>query len=590
MMDYAYRRNERIIRSKTKEFLSVGTVVTASTYLVYVIDFMLIGKILGADAVAAAGLCDSFVDIAEFPGFVISSGGTIAAGLLLGKRQRERANGVFTMSIFLALLGGLLCCILLPFSGLFGDILTGGSGIADDVTQYIRWTIIGSPFLSLNFVISGFAILDNHSRLAMMQVVASNTVNIILDIVFMKYFGMGVAGAAAATLCGTVFGILIGCIYLFSGKRTFRFTNCFRDFRNLFRDVGASSPSFAFDKASRIFASLVVNVTLMYFAGNLGVALYAIYGRLKFILRILAGGALKTISSLGSMLYGERDFFGIRKMMSFLLKYTYIITAVLVVVLFFIPEMFLRSYGIDPTLPGEYTVLAFRLMLISIPVFWLNDLLAMFYPSIQRPKLSVLLLACQNVVFRILMLFLCMAVAVHMDFGILPAVALWCILSEVLALFVTLVWEKLRYGGNAIFGLEDPAERECHTFSITGKRENVADIHREIERFCHRNSIDKKKGVFLAIAFEEVALNIIDNSKGVDMIDICLLLEGNNLIVRVRDNGMPFNPLDYGDENDIFMINNIRLLEKITDQKSYTRIMNMNNTILSIRLEDTVNI
>ena len=50
-MGYSYQRNEAIIRSKTKELFGVGAVVTASSYLVLVVDFMLIGWILGADAV-----------------------------------------------------------------------------------------------------------------------------------------------------------------------------------------------------------------------------------------------------------------------------------------------------------------------------------------------------------------------------------------------------------------------------------------------------------------------------------------------------------------------------------------------------------
>ena len=45
-MGYEYRRNEAIIRSKTREFFGVGTVVTASAYLVSVVDFMLIGALL----------------------------------------------------------------------------------------------------------------------------------------------------------------------------------------------------------------------------------------------------------------------------------------------------------------------------------------------------------------------------------------------------------------------------------------------------------------------------------------------------------------------------------------------------------------
>ena len=97
-MGYEYRRNEAIIRSKTREFFGVGTVVTATSYLVPVVDFMLIGILLGADAVAAAGIGDSFVDIAELPGFVLSAGGPVAAGILLGRRKRRLADGAFTLS------------------------------------------------------------------------------------------------------------------------------------------------------------------------------------------------------------------------------------------------------------------------------------------------------------------------------------------------------------------------------------------------------------------------------------------------------------------------------------------------------------
>ena len=97
----------------------VGTVVTATSYLVPVVDFMLIGILLGADAVAAAGLGDSFVDIAELPGFVLSAGGPVAAGILLGRRKRRLADGAFTLSFLLALVGGLLAWCLLAISAAF---------------------------------------------------------------------------------------------------------------------------------------------------------------------------------------------------------------------------------------------------------------------------------------------------------------------------------------------------------------------------------------------------------------------------------------------------------------------------------------
>ena len=585
-MGYEYRRNEAIIRSKTREFFGVGTVVTASAYLVSVVDFMLIGVLLGADAVAAAGLGDSFVDVAELFGFVLSSGGPVAAGILLGRRKHRQANGVFTLSLLLAAAGGLLCWCLLPFCGFFSGILSNNGAITGDVARYAFFVLLSSPFVGVNLVLSGFAIVDDHSKLAMGSVVAANAVNIVLDVVFMKYLRMGVAGAAAASLLGNAAGILVALPYLFSHKRTFRFVLRTDGLRETWRELVSSCASFAADKGSRIFSGLTVNLLLMYFVGNIGVALYAVYSQLRFILRILAGGALQTISSLGSMLYGERDFYGLQRMLSLLAKYTYALVAAIMAGLFCFSASFLRSYGIaaEPD-----TVLALRIMLLSLPFLWLNDLLARLYPSIQRQNLSVLLLTLQNVVFKVLFLLLCVAAISQLHWRSVPTVAVWCLLVELLSPAVTLLWEKRTYQNVALLGLEDQTDRSCHTFSITGEPESVADIHREIDLFCQQNDLPRNKGVFLSIAFEEAALNIINHNEHVDMIDICLLLEEGDLIVRIRDNGAPFDPLAFVDDEDILRMNNISLLERLTDQKTYTRIMNMNNTVLSIKLEAAQN-
>ena len=301
---------------------------------------------------------------------------------------------------------------------------------------------------------------------------------------------------------------------------------------------------------------------------------------------ILAGGALQTISTLGSMLYGERDFYGLRKMLSLLSKYAYALVAALMAGLFCFSAPFLNSYGIaaEPD-----TVLSLRIMLLSLPFLWLNDLLARLYPSVQRQRLSVLLLTLQNVVLKILLLLLCVAAISRLHWRSIPAVAVWCLLVELLSPAVTLLREKRTCGNVALLGLEDQADRSCHSFSITGKAENVADIHREIDLFCQQNGISRNKGVLLAIAFEEAALNTINHNEHVSMIDICLLLEEGSLIVRIRDDGAPFDPLAFVDDEDILQMNNIRLLERLTDQKTYTRIMNMNNTVLSLRLEAAEN-
>ena len=83
----------------------------------------------------------------------------VAAGILLGRRRFRQADGVFTLSFLLTLLGGLVCWCLLPFCGFFSGILSNNGSIMGDVARYTFFTLLSAPFVGLNLILSGFAIV-----------------------------------------------------------------------------------------------------------------------------------------------------------------------------------------------------------------------------------------------------------------------------------------------------------------------------------------------------------------------------------------------------------------------------------------------
>ena len=92
----------------------------------------------------------------------------------------------------------------------------------------------------------------------------------------------------------------------------------------------------------------------------------------------------------------------------------------------------------------------------------------------------------------------------------------------------------------------------------------------------------------IALSAEEMISNIIIygyKNKKQSFIDINLKKIDDTLILRIRDDGMPFDPTKYEVDNDEkYMTSGIKLVEKITDTMTYMRILNLNNTILKIDL------
>ena len=100
--------------------------------------------------------------------------------------------------------------------------------------------------------------------------------------------------------------------------------------------------------------------------------------------------------------------------------------------------------------------------------------------------------------------------------------------------------------------------------------------------FCSENKISNKKANLAAVCAEEMTVNIIKfGGKSSNWIDINLCLEDDLFRLRIRDNGVNFNPLDYENDSDEFDIHGIELVKKISKSMNYIRAIDMNNTIIT---------
>ncbi len=99
-----YMRNQRLIDAKILQCLFPGIMMALAMQLGNVVDTILVGNLLGTKAMAAVSLSLPIEILIQIPGYVLGTGGSIAVGVYLGKRDRKFASDLFSSTFIITLL------------------------------------------------------------------------------------------------------------------------------------------------------------------------------------------------------------------------------------------------------------------------------------------------------------------------------------------------------------------------------------------------------------------------------------------------------------------------------------------------------
>lgn len=172
-------------------------------------DIIMVGQLVGSHAVAAVGATGSINALIVNMFVGLSVGTSVRVAAAVGGKMKERTSRLVHTSIMLAL----LCGVLMTLVGLFGarSFLTWmdtPADILDDSTLYLQIIFCGSLFSMLyNF---GAAVLRaaGDSRRPFIYLAVSGLVNVVLNFCLVRFFNMGVAGVAVATVASQI----ISCV------------------------------------------------------------------------------------------------------------------------------------------------------------------------------------------------------------------------------------------------------------------------------------------------------------------------------------------------------------------------------------------
>lgn len=199
-------------------------------------DSIIVGQLVGEDALAAVGASYSFTTVF----IMIAIGGGIGASVLTSQylgagKLKEMKSSIYTFLITFAVLSTLLAILGLIVNPFVLRLLKTPENIMSDALLYLQIYFVGLPFMFMyNILSSDFNALGK-SSIPLALLIFSSILNIVLDIWMVGPLGLGVAGAAIATVIAQGISALISLFLLLKLLRSYKTTEKIQLFnRNMF--------------------------------------------------------------------------------------------------------------------------------------------------------------------------------------------------------------------------------------------------------------------------------------------------------------------------------------------------------------------
>ena len=319
-----------------------------------VVDRIYIGHLsgVGQTALTGIGLCYPItMAIAAFS-YLVGNGGGPLTSILRGAKDDEGAEKVLGNSITLLVLFGILVpliCFLIqkPVLYLFG---------ASDATypyarEYITIYLSGSLPVMLTLGLNPFLNAQGFTRTGMMTVLIGAVCNILLDPLFIFVFGMGVQGAAIATVISQTISAVWVIAFLLGKKNLIRVR---KKFLRLQADVsmrimGLGVSTFIMNLTEAAI-SAVFNASLSRFGGDIYVTVMTVATSVSQLVFMPLSGFSQGAQPVTGYNYGAREYGRVKQCFWFLVKasVTYAVLAWLVLMIF--PRQLIGIFNNDPAL------------------------------------------------------------------------------------------------------------------------------------------------------------------------------------------------------------------------------------------------
>ena len=390
--------------------MAIPTVLAQLVNMLYnVVDRIFIGHIegVGGLALTGVGLCMPIIMAVSAFAALISSGGAPRASICLGEGKQKEAEKIlgncFSLQIIVSII---LTLILLVFNR---DLLLAFGGSEETITyatDYMGIYAIGTIFVQLTLGMNAYITAQGATKVSMISVLIGAIANIALDPLFIYVFGMGVKGAALATIISQALSCAWALYFLLGNKTILKIKK-----ENLGIQAKVVLPCIALGLAhfimqiSESIISICFNSSLQGYGGSVAVGAMTILTSVMQFAMLPLQGVAQGSQPIISYNYGAKNKERVKGTFFLLLKVSLTYSVLLWACIMLFPTFFASIFTNDPQIV-EFTSGALRIYCAALLIFGIQIAAQMTFISLGKAVSSITVAVVRKFVLLIPLIYI----------------------------------------------------------------------------------------------------------------------------------------------------------------------------------------
>ena len=408
-MDRQKRLGEENIGSLLMKFSIPAIVGMLVNALYNIVDRIFIGHIpvIGKLAITGVGITMPIMTIIMAFAMLVGIGAAAVISIKLGQGKNKEAEEILGNAFVLLIIFSVAITIV----GLIfvDEILIAFGASADTIVyakEFIIVIFIGSIFSMIGFGLNNSIRSEGNPKVAMITMLIGAIVNTILEPIFIFVFGLGVMGAAIATVIAQAISTIWILRYFTRGNSLLKLKieNMKLKSSHIKSIFAVGISPFAMQLAASVI-QVISNNSLKVYGGDIAIGAMTVITSVAMIFLMPVFGFNQGSQPLIGYNYGAKKYKRVKETVKYgVLAATAVVVIGFIVIQVF-PEAIIKLFNNDEELINIGTK-GMRIFLFMIPVIGFQIISTNFFQSIGKAKISMFLSLLRQVIVLIPMLLI----------------------------------------------------------------------------------------------------------------------------------------------------------------------------------------